>query len=63
MKTPQTPLQVIDLIGFFGAYGLNACPDFKGIKTTQAATAASSWGLNACPDFKGIKTMGRCYSV
>ena len=37
-------------------YGLNACPDSKGIKTQPLEVFAAGTRLNACPDSKGIKT-------
>ena len=36
--------------------GFQACPDFKGIKTSLVVEFAFHGVFQACPDFKGIKT-------
>ena len=44
-------------------FRLQACPEFKGIKTVVSPNTASAQMLQACPEFKGIKTPQRAEIV
>ena len=37
-------------------WGLNRCPEFKGIETACLMVAWVAVILNRCPEFKGIET-------